>query len=1393
VRWPRRDTLIPLALGALGFAVALLQRPGLVVAETKVDLHVSPGSFLHDVLSAWTPSGSLGHVFAGQYGGYLWPMGPFFALGDWLGVPAWVVDRLWIGLLLALSAWGMVRLLDALIGRPRGAGHLAGGLLYMLNPYVVTYMGRTSITLLATAALPWLLLCVHRGLREPRGLWWPAAFALVLTSTGGGVNVAVTAWLLLGPALLVLYELGWGGVAARAAGGFVVRLVPVAALASLWWVAAVLVHARYGLDFLPYTEQPGTIWGTTSMPESLRLLGFWTSYIGVGYTGTLRAFQADAGVYLGLAPVVVATLLIPALCLGSFAWTRRARYAGLFLALVLLGLLVMFVGFPEGTPLREAATFTYNRVQAVRFLRTSYKAGPLVALGLAGLAALGVAAVRPGLRVVAVAVVAGLVAVACWPLARGVGLDRQLGLSDGVPAAWRDAAHDLDRTLPQGQRAMVLPGQLFAFYDWGGTYDPILPALTDRPVAVRFIVPFADLRAVDLQWTADALVSQQRALPGQLRPLLDLMGVGAVVQGADDDRSRSGAVAPAAAAGELRTLGAPARSYGPVRTAAGAAGTLEPVARLPEVRRWNVPTAGMVRVLPRDGATVVDGSAQAIADLAGFRALRTDRALHYAGDLDAGALRAQAARGASFVVSDSNRRRVFVAARLRGNTGWTLPAGENLSQDAAQLDPFPARGTDAQTVAQLSGGIASVRADFSPGFAQFPERRPFAALDGDPRTAWLADRALARDRHHLDVTFTAPRDVDHVDLLPYSDSRGRVDRVAVNGKTFAVRQGWNRLVVHLRGVRTLTVRIAHVVQPPTGEGGAGGIRELRIPGVRASEALRPPVLVEDALRGADLSRSALTYLFDRTTGDDPYRPRVVTGDRARGLVRDQQDGEDGWARDVAPPAARAWRADAGVCVAPETPDHVLDGWVAAGARASASPTFDGSSRFEGLGRNRASSAFDGDPRRAWIAGWIRSQGAWLQWRTAAPRTIRALRLARPAVRVRFPTRVRVVADGRASAPLAVGADGSVALPRALRARTVRIEILDAAFPPGTPGADEQRRAVGVGEVTGDGVPRPRVARRGRLALGCADGAALRVGARALRLRVAGTIEQLDAGRPLRAVACGGPVALPAGPLAVRADATPWRLDHVRLTSPAPAGTRAAPAGGGRVLDPGRDGRGARDGVRVAVAGPSWLVLGESYDKGWRARCDGRSLGAPVPLQGYANAWPVQRGCTRVSFAFAPNRVLVWSDVISLVACLALLALLVVRGPRAVAASLAPLPDARVARWPLRPALAAGVVAALVLGFVFALRAGAVLGPLVFLVLWRGVPARTLALAGGAVLLVAVPVAHLVVGLPADGFQTNYAVKRIAEHWLAVGAICAFGAALWRTLSPARERRSGPGS
>src|SRR3954454_217571 len=138
VRLGTRDKLVPLSLAAGCFLLALLQRPGLASSDTKIDLHVDPSGFLGDVAAVWSPTGSLGHIQGGQYGGYLWPMGPFFALFRELGVSPWVVQRLWLGTLLALGAWGVVRLLDALLPeRVRCAAHLVAGLLFVFNPYVV--------------------------------------------------------------------------------------------------------------------------------------------------------------------------------------------------------------------------------------------------------------------------------------------------------------------------------------------------------------------------------------------------------------------------------------------------------------------------------------------------------------------------------------------------------------------------------------------------------------------------------------------------------------------------------------------------------------------------------------------------------------------------------------------------------------------------------------------------------------------------------------------------------------------------------------------------------------------------------------------------------------------------------------------------------------------------------------------------------------------------------------------------------------------------------------------------------------------------------------------------------------------------------------------------------
>jgi hypothetical protein len=480
----------------------------------------------------------------------------------------------------------------------------------------------------------------------------------------------------------------------------------VVAVANLWWLVPVVVHAGYGLDFLRFTEQPGTIWQTTSITESLRLTGFWTSYIGLGFGGLIRPYASHAHALLFHPPVLVASLLIPALAFGGFAATRRWRYGPWFVLLALAGLLVMVAGFPEGTPLRRALTFTYNTVQPVQFLRTTYKAGPLLALGLAclGGATFGVLWDRARRwRIPAAVLAAGLAGLAAWPLTSGRAPEPQLAID--VPSWWQETADRVDR-LPPGERAMVLPGRLFAYYDWGGTIDPVLPALADRPVAERMLVPFADLRAVDLQFATDALISQERALPGQLAPLLDAQGVGLLVTNADDDRSRSGAIGPVEAADALARTGLrPRDGIGPAASERAAAGRLRSAERLPRIAVRDLETGGMVRVVPRAAPAVVDGGAEGIAALAGFGAFDPSRALRYAADLDAGAIRRAARDGGQIVITDTNRRQAFVAARLRANRGRVLPADASLSQDGAMLDPF-ARGADAQTVAVSTASMA---------------------------------------------------------------------------------------------------------------------------------------------------------------------------------------------------------------------------------------------------------------------------------------------------------------------------------------------------------------------------------------------------------------------------------------------------------------------------------------------------------------------------------------------------------------------------------------------------------------------------------------------------------------------------------------------------------------
>ncbi|MEA2435596.1 MAG: arabinofuranan 3-O-arabinosyltransferase, partial [Thermoleophilaceae bacterium] len=125
----------------------------------------------------------------------------------------------------------------------------------------------------------------------------------------------------------------------------------------------------------------------------------------------------------------------------------------------------------------------------------------------------------------------------------------------------------------------------------------------------------------------------------------------------------------------------------------------------------------------------------------------------------------------------------------------------------------------------------------------------------------------------------------------------------------------------------------------------------------------------------------------------------------------------------------------------------------------------------------------------------------------------------------------------------------------------------------------------------------------------------------------------------------------------------------------------------------------------------------------------------------------------------------------------------------VGAPVVPLePDDRPWRLPVRSALLAGAAAAVVFGFVFALRAGVVIGPVVALVLWRGMSPRTMILIAGALLAIVVPALYVI--FPATdrgGYDPAYPVERLGAHWVTVAAVVLLVFALARTLSTASRR------
>jgi arabinofuranan 3-O-arabinosyltransferase len=278
----------------------------------------------------------------------------------------------------------------------------------------------------------------------------------------------------------------------------------------------------------------------------------------------------------------------------------------------------------------------------------------------------------------------------------------------------------------------------------------------------------------------------------------------------------------------------------------------------------------------------------------------------------------------------------------------------------------------------------------------------------------------------------------------------------------------------------------------------------------------------------------------------------------------------------------------------------------------------------------------------------------------------------------------------------------------------------------------------------------------------------------------------------------------------------------------PAPSTASP---GLVVSPGKAGRGSRKGIRLDLNAPAWLTFREAFNRGWKATCDGRDLGGPRPVDGYAMAWHVSKTCRTVDLAFAPNRPVLEAEIVCGLAALALAAILLAGATRRRQERLAAAGDARVAAAgdarvaavgdarvaavgdarvaaagdaraaaaeepldeasprrlaPVAAAIAA-VILALAFGFVFAARATPLFAIGLFVVLHRGVSAKPLLALAGALLVVGVPVLTLLVPVTnRGGYDPDYAGERIAVHWVAAAAVALLIVAAARLLTARRR-------
>jgi arabinofuranan 3-O-arabinosyltransferase len=1275
---PRPAVVERLRLATIALALVLLtfaQSAGQTAADTKIDLVTDPIRFLGKALKLWDPTGNAGQLQNQAYG-YLFPVGPFFAVCHWLGFEPWVSQRLWQSTLVVLAFLGMVRLARAL-GVAGFWAPVTSGLTYALAPQVLSELFTISANLTPTVALPWVLLPLVRASNggSPRRA---AAWSGVALLFAGGTNAAATLAILPVPALWLLTRQR-GPIRAALMRYWLLAV----ALASAWWAIPLVLLGRYSPPFLDWIEAAQNTTAVTSQSAILRGVEHWESYLGPGVW--------PAGWILVKAPAaVIATTVVAAAGLAGLAY-RRTPNRLFLLSCLGLGLAILSFGHPSAVSGPFASHLQSVLDGPLVAFRNIHKFDPMIRLPIAvgvgsllsmtrapwwGRLQLGSVTLNFPMRLLAAVVVSAVALVAITP-ALGNRLVPQ-PRTQTIPSWWAEAGSWLNGHT-NGARTLVVPGAATPSYFWGETVDDALQPETDAPWLVRSSVPLAQAGTIRLLDTIEARLAAGTRDDG-LAALLTRSGIGYLLV-RNDLNSTASLATPynivrstiLASPGFGRVAGfgpSLGGSSNPSLLIDAGAGVLRPAIEIFRVGNTATPgntaspsntasptsTATPISLVPEAGAVIANGSSDDLGQLVD-RGLPADRPVLFGAD--AGGLDAQARSAALSVATDGIRRQqaTFGNSATKSAT-MTADAPFQGSRAAYDYLPTPAPALSTMAYAGIRNvSASSAGSDVYAAFNRSAAYGPFAAVDGDPSTAWHSASFTGAVRQWLQVDFDSTVSADALTIRFLADHGDYPTQLSVQTQrgsrldAVAPTSAYQRIA--LPAGSTTFVRITVRSMASKTFGLSVTIADLSIPGVAATRTLRVPD-----------TGSADLVAFDAAKG---YRNGCLDVDGQPACADELTDsGEEDSAlsRQIVLPTARTYLPTAGFLVQSTTAvDTLLDSGQAVRATASSVASTDP--------RSRAGAAVDGNPATTWSAA-PGDPHPTLKLTLASTREVSGLTIHTAAsAPVAFPQRVTVQA-GRFRWQGAVPDDGVITFNKPIRTRAFSITVDQASLRESESTLTGRTRLlpVGISSLEVIGAPASTVRPVAAVTLGCLDGLTLTVDDQVIPLQLRTSSADVLAGLPGLATPCtdtGTPLQLRAGTHTLRLTGPSGVLPRSLTLTGASAGAssganvavaapdlaRSTPASGPLAVtrwDP------TQRRAAVTTTAASLLVVHENFNAGWSAQINGIQLKA-IQVDGWQQGFVLPAGLHgTVALSYGPQRAFDYGLLIGLAAVLALLAL-----------------------------------------------------------------------------------------------------------------------------------------